>query len=95
MFVLTPQNLIRHELIGLELTVIGSMNLCSIGLCGRVIDETRNTIVISQGRSRKVIPKATACFRFTLPSGVKVDVDGVKILGQPENRVKKRMEARW
>ena len=89
MFMLTPQNLIRHELIGLELTVVGSMNSCSIGLCGRVIDETRNTIVISQGGSRKVIPKATACFRFTLPSGMKVDVNGVQIVGTPENRVKK------
>jgi ribonuclease P protein subunit POP4 len=94
MFMLTPQNLIRHELIGLELTVVGSMNSCSIGLCGRVIDETRNTIIISQGESRKVIPKATACFRFTLPSGVKVDVDGIRIVGEPENRVKKRTEVR-
>ncbi len=94
MFMLTPQNLIRHELIGLELTVVGSMNPCSIGLCGRVIDETRNTIVISQGGLRKVIPKATACLRFTLPSGVKVDVDGVQIVGAPQNRIKKRMEAR-
>ena len=89
MLMLTPQNLIRHELIGLELTVIRCMNSCSIGLCGRVIDETRNTIIISQDGSRKVIPKATACFRFTLPSGVKVDVDGVQIMGEPENRVKK------
>ncbi len=93
MVVVTPRNLIQHELIGLETTVVASTNPCSIGISGHVIDETRNTLVISQMKSRKIIPKAISCFRFTLPKGVEVDVDGVQIVGAPENRIKKRKGA--
>jgi len=90
---LTPRNLIQHELIGLEVVVVESANICSARISGEVIDETRNTLVISHGGSRKVIPKAAACFRFTLPSGVRVDVDGFQIIGRPEDRIKKRVGA--
>mgnify|MGYP001047573432 CR=1 FL=1 len=93
MAALTPRNLIQHELIGLEVVVVENTNACSVGVSGAVIDETRNTLVISQRGSRKVIPKAAACFRFTLPNGVRVDVDGIQIIGRPEDRIKKRVGA--
>ncbi|MBL7118604.1 ribonuclease P protein component 1 [Candidatus Bathyarchaeota archaeon] len=95
MVAMTPQNLVHHELIGLEITVAYSTNSCSVGISGHVIDETRNTLVISQMGSRKIIPKANSRFRFTLPKGVQVDVDGVQIVGGPENRIKKRRRARY
>jgi len=91
MAALTPQNLIQHELMGLKVIVVESANACSVGVSGDVVDETRNTLVISQRGSRKVIPKGVSCFRFTLPSGVRVDVNGFQIIGRPEDRIKKRV----
>jgi len=93
MVAVTPQNLIQHKLIGLGVMVACSTNSCSAGISGHVIDETKNTLVISQMGSRKIIPKATSHFRFTLAKGVQVDVDGVQIVGRPENRIKKRKGA--
>ena len=43
---LSPQNLIHHELIGLEAEVIYSTNNTQIGIKGKVIDETKNTMKI-------------------------------------------------
>jgi len=94
MVVLNPRNLIQHELIGLEVSVMESSNPFCVGISGSVIDETKNTLVVSQGK-RRVIPKAIARFRFTLPDGRKVDVDGVRILGEPENRIKRSVGDVW
>ncbi|MFQ5887627.1 MAG: ribonuclease P protein subunit, partial [Candidatus Hydrothermarchaeales archaeon] len=39
---LTPKNLVRHELIGLETEVVDSTNHSLVGLKGTVVDETQN-----------------------------------------------------
>ncbi len=44
---ITPENLIYHTLIGLETVVAGSTNPDMIDITGVVVDETRNTLVIS------------------------------------------------
>jgi ribonuclease P protein subunit POP4 len=46
-YAITPENLIYHTLIGLEAVVSGSTNPDMVGIAGVVIDETRNTLVIS------------------------------------------------
>jgi ribonuclease P protein subunit POP4 len=46
-YAITPENLIYHTLIGLEAVVSGSTNPNMVGIAGVVIDETRNTLVIS------------------------------------------------
>ncbi len=46
-YAITPENLIYHTLIGLEAVVSGSTNPDVVGIAGVVIDETRNTLVIS------------------------------------------------
>ncbi|RJS88886.1 ribonuclease P protein subunit [Candidatus Bathyarchaeota archaeon] len=90
-----PRNLLRHELIGLEAEVVGSTNPCSRGIRGRVVDETRNTLVIEDGGRDKVVVKETSTFRFTLPSGVVVEVEGKYLVGRPEDRVKRRVRKLW
>jgi len=42
----------------------------------------------------KVIPKNNCIFIFTLPNGVKVQVDGQKLVGRAEDRTKKTF-GRW
>ena len=91
---ITPQNILRHELIGLSVRVMSARNSSITGIRGVVVDETRNMLTINAGRSRVMIPKNVATFRFNLPSGVRVDVDGDRLVARAENRLKTKVR-RW
>jgi len=91
---LVPENLVQHELIGLQVEVVKSSHHGYVGIQGLVIDETQKMLVISDGLRRKAVPKQTNVFQFTLPDGVVVEVDGKVIVGRPEDRVKK-IPRRW
>ena len=91
---ITSRNLVRHELIGLEVKVERSKNPSQVGLKGIVIDETYSTLKIESKGKEKIIPKDIAVFVFTLPDGKKVEVDGKLLVGRPEDRIKKKFP-RW
>jgi ribonuclease P protein subunit POP4 len=91
---ITPQNILRHELIGLSVRVASASATSIRGIRGVVVDETRNMLTINSGRGEAMLPKSVATFRFTLPSGVRVDVDGDRLVGRPENRLKTKVR-RW
>lgn len=91
----TPRNIVRHELIGLEVEVVDSRHRGYVGLKGRVVDETMNMIYIGTDRGVKAVPKHVATFRFKLPDGTLVDVEGWAIRGRPEDRVKRRIKRWW
>jgi len=92
---ITPHNIVRHELCGLNAKIKDSTDASHKGLIGKVIDETYNTIKIeAKGGKEKVIPKSNTVFIFTLPNKVKVMVDGKVLIGRPEDRIKKKI-ARW
>jgi len=83
----TASNIVRHELIGLRVKT-GSFD-------GKVIDESRNVIVIEAGGSEKKIPKESSVFSFHIPeTGEWVKVDGNVIVARPEDRIKKKLE-KW
>jgi len=63
---LTPETLTRHELVGLRTRVVESTNPDSVGIGGRVVDETMRTLVIEGDRVRRV-PKRGTTFEFALP----------------------------
>lgn len=79
-------NILIHELIGLEAEVVSSTCRNLMGRRGRVIDETRNTFKLEVGGVERVIPKKIAKFRFYLPNGEFVDVDGKLLQHNPEDR---------
>jgi ribonuclease P protein subunit POP4 len=89
-----PENIVRHELIGLEVKIKKSTNPSQIGLKGIVIDETYNMIKIEVKEKEKLIQKGTSIFIFALPNGKKVEVDGKILIGRPEDRIKKKLP-RW
>ena len=91
---ITPENLIRHELIGLKAHVVESDALQLVSTRGLVIDETRNTIRIETRRGNKTVPKSVATIDFTLPDGRVVRVEGARLLGRSESRLKARVR-RW
>ncbi|MDD1661265.1 MAG: ribonuclease P protein component 1 [Methanomicrobiales archaeon] len=86
---ITPENILRHELIGLPVEVVQAANPAQQGIAGRVIDETRNMVVIETPRGIKRIEKAHATFRLTVPDGTVVDVSGSALVSQPEKRLAK------
>ena len=91
---ITAQNILRHELIGLTVKVSAATNPSIKGIRGAVVDETKNTLKIRSPRGTLMIPKDIATFRFNLPDGVQVDVDGRRLAGRPEGRLKTRVK-RW
>ena len=90
----TPATL-QQELIGLNARVVISSHPGYVGIAGRVLDETRNTISILHKEKKKIIIKSTAVFHFTLPDGTIVEIDGKAIVGRPEDRIKKRVRRLW
>jgi len=86
-----PREIIRHELIGLKLRVMSSSNQLLIGLEGKVIDETRNTLTVETKAGPRTIIKDQCEFAFFLPTGGIVRVDGKLLVGRPEDRIKKRI----
>jgi len=87
--------LVQNEFIGLKAKVVKSTNEDSVGISGKVIDETRNTLIIQHRDENKTIVKNSSVFHFTMPDGTIVEVEGKVILGRPEDRLKKKLRRRW
>jgi ribonuclease P protein subunit POP4 len=87
---ITPSNLVRHELIGLEVKVVESTNPSQAGLSGRVVDESRNILTIETSSGVRNLPKQDCTFSFRLPSGEWVRVEGRLLVARPEDRLKKK-----
>jgi len=87
--------IVQHEFIGLNAEVVSSPQSSYVGIKGRVVDETRNTLVILHKNEKKTVIKETAVFHFTMPDGTVVEIDGKTIVGKPEDRIKKRIRRRW
>jgi len=91
--VVTPKNLIKHELIHLTVKVVESTDASRIGVKGEVVGETKNTLkVLSEGKV-KILPKEECTFLFELGKEI-VEVKGKELLGRPEDRTKKRIK-KW
>jgi len=87
---ITPQNLVAHELCGLAVEVVDSTDRSRIGTGGKVVWETQHTLVIATGDGEKVVPKAECAFVFDLPP--KVRVEGSAIHHKPADRVKRGLK---
>ena len=87
-------NILLHELIGLDIRVVNDCNSSTNGLSGRVIDETRKTLVLRGDGKPARIMKKNAVFTFNLPEG-RVEVKGVALVGRPEDSVKRRFKRSW
>ena len=90
----TPENLVRHELIGLKAKVVDSSNPKNVGIKGRIVDETRNILVIEKTDGKEVkLVKEENVFIFDL-GGERISVDGKILVGRPEDRIKKKFR-KW
>jgi len=83
------QNVTRHELIGLDVLVAGAANPFHKGVCGHIIDETRNLVAIQTLAGIKKIPKSGSIFRLCLPDNTLVEIHGSALILAPEKRLRR------
>jgi ribonuclease P protein subunit POP4 len=90
--VITPYNILRHELIGLKCTAETAGKTHE----GTITGETKNTITLrdSRGLAKKIIKKE-AKLLLTLDQDAKVQVGGSLLAERPEDRIKKKIRIRY
>ena len=75
----------RSELIGSTVNVVEAKNSALIGIEGKVIDETKYTLVVlTEERKRKVLMKNQVIIKWK----GKI-INGKNLVGRPEDRLKK------
>ena len=106
---MTPETLVRHELAGLDVTVVDAPNPDLIGIEGQVRDETMKTLLVATSDGVKQVPKAGTTFRFELEeceaqrvsddeSGHRprtVIVEGDRLLARPAQRSETHRGSLW
>ena len=83
------KDIIRYELIGLNTEVIDSKNKSNIGIKGKIIDETKFTIIIKDKGKRKRLFKNNIILKIKINKQA-ITVPGTKLSGQPKERIKSR-----
>lgn len=83
---ITADNIIAHEFIGLHTEITQSTNPQIIGLNGRIMDETKSMFKINTGNGMKSIAKSTNSWKFSVQDK-DVIVEGSKITKRPFDRI--------
>jgi len=91
---ITPQNVVRHELIGLHGKIVQATNPANIGVEGKIVDESYKTLVIETRKGDKRIFKDAVTLQLKLPDGKKVEIVGSLLTARPWDRIKKKL-AKW
>ena len=78
----------KLELIGLDIEVVQAKNSSLIGLKGKIIDETKNTITIRKNNELKKLLKDQIIVNIKFPKET-IQINGKLLLGRPEERIKK------
>lgn len=87
---ITSNNILCHELIGLEVRLLQYTDPVLIGLSGTIIDETLKTLVIERSDRRRLrVFKANGVFELKIPGDQRVTIIGEDIMGRPWDRLKK------
>lgn len=87
------KNILQHELIGLDCDVVNSKNKDTIGIKGKIVDETMKTLSIETEKGVKKIFKQGTEFKVDL-NGKKVIIEGDCLISRPEDRIKKKIK-KW
>ncbi|PSP62252.1 MAG: ribonuclease P [Halobacteriales archaeon SW_8_66_22] len=92
---LTAETLVRHELVGLDVRVVSASNPDVIDVSGEVVTETTRTLGIETDGQVSHVPKESATFEWTLPSGEVVRTAGERLLARPARRTEQTGDSRW
>ncbi len=84
----SPQNIIQHELIGLHMKVVDARNKDLIGIEGKIVDETKNCLVIETSKGERKVLKTNVSFKVCV-EGKNIIIEGNYLVGRSEDRIKK------
>ncbi len=84
---ITSNNILQHEFIGLDTKVVDSTNSEIIGLNGTIINETKSMFTLKTKKGIKIIPKNHNSWKFTLENQ-DVTVEGLKIIKRSFDRLR-------
>ncbi|GAB3695651.1 ribonuclease P protein component 1 [Halorubrum pallidum] len=79
---ISPDQLVRHELVGLPVRVADADSDARVGIAGRVSSETFGTLVVRTESGDKRVPKAGATFEFGVVDHPTVHTDEAADDGQ-------------
>jgi ribonuclease P protein subunit POP4 len=83
------KDIVKIELIGLNVEIIDSKNKSLIGIKGKIVDETKNMIFIeTQDKEIKKIIKNQVKFLLQYQNK-KYEINGEILTSRPEERIKK------
>jgi RNase P/RNase MRP subunit p29 len=93
---INPKYLIYHDLIGFNIyaKLKSKTDNSEFTYIGIVIDESSNMLIIENAKKIKKYIKKDYIFRFKL-NGDLLEVDGSKIVGIPENRLRSLKKKKW
>ncbi|AAG19944.1 MULTISPECIES: ribonuclease P protein component 1 [Halobacterium] len=83
MTTITPESLPRHELLGLHARVAADTDQSRVGIAGRVVDETMQTVVLRTASGVAQVPKKGATFEFRLTDEAAAPDNGVGTAFKP------------
>ncbi|MBI3640235.1 MAG: ribonuclease P protein subunit [Thaumarchaeota archaeon] len=83
---ITQENLLMHELIGLEAIVVKSNNEQITGISGKIVDETRSMLFLNTINGIKKIPKEIAEWKFSFDKNESI-VNGNLLTKRPQERL--------
>ena len=86
---MNARDILTSELIGKDIEIMEAKNKSLLGLKGKVIDETKNTITIIRDGKKKMILKQNIKMAVKM-NGKKILVDGKLLARRPEDRLQAR-----
>jgi len=88
---ITADNLVSHELIGLKTEITQSSNKQVIGLNGTIMDETKSMFILNTKNGIKRISKMNNTWKF-LVNNVEKEINGSSITKRPFDRLGLKIE---
>ncbi len=85
------RDLIRQEFIGRYAEVIEAKNKCLVGIKGKIVDETKNMLVIATPHGEKKLIKDQIVLNVHF-NGKIYRIEGKYLIGRPEERLKKKIK---
>jgi len=83
---ITSENVLQHELVGLETTIIESTNPEFVNVKGTIVYETKSMLKINHSNQLKQYPKKNNTWEFSI-NGNKTSIEGFKIQKRPADRI--------
>jgi ribonuclease P protein subunit POP4 len=79
--------LLKTELIGKNIAIVDAKNKANIGIKGKAIDETKNTITIKTEKGNKKLIKQNITLEM-MHNNKKIRIKGKMLAVAPEERIK-------